>query len=452
MTVPKMKTVSVAEAQKVLDKCLEVQDLSNKHCNGDPSKGSVSGKTGNGLNTDCSMFNGKAEDVQKYNAHQAGNCRGLKESCNVKCEMAAQQLEQQCGLGSEGPITPECQQINRMISRMKNAGNTCKGNNPEPMETAYQNLDEVKAQLEKECKGKTGADPKNTTTANKNGGGSGSGGGGGGDSTGGGSGAKPQSTGGGGMGALASMLPALMSALGQQQQPQQQPQQMAQQNPYQPQLDKVDCSVNPALAGCPLPGQATPESWNKGVASAAEPKDAPTSSGDFNVADTNDMKTASADTPAGEGIQSEPMKVAGVPNGGGGMPGGAGGGGAASLGGGGAAAGGGYAPASTKTDILNGERSGGGYAQMAAGMGMKNGEGGGGYTYGGGGYGHGADDNIDLSQFLPGGKRDPTAPRNVAGVAGANYQIQSKEVNIWNRISDRIRTRCSQGLLRDCIP
>lgn len=89
---------------------------------------------------------------------------------------------------------------------------------------------------------------------------------------------------------------------------------------------------------------------------------------------------------------------------------------------------------------------------MNAQMNMKNGEAGGGYTYGQGNpYGH-DDAGLDLSQFLPGGKQDPT--RKLAGMAsgGGNFQIQSKEVNIWSRISERIKARCSQGLLRDCIP
>jgi hypothetical protein len=87
---------------------------------------------------------------------------------------------------------------------------------------------------------------------------------------------------------------------------------------------------------------------------------------------------------------------------------------------------------------------------MAANMNMKNGESGGGYSYGQGGYGQ-EEPGLDLSQFLPGGKQDPT--RKIAGIAeSVNFQIQSKDVNIWSRISERIKARCSQGLLRDCIP
>ena len=77
---------------------------------------------------------------------------------------------------------------------------------------------------------------------------------------------------------------------------------------------------------------------------------------------------------------------------------------------------------------------------------MKNGESGGsGYNYGGM-----QADGLDLREFLPGGSKDPT--RKVAGGSATNFQIQSRDVNIWARISERIKSRCSQGLLRDCIP
>ena len=72
----------------------------------------------------------------------------------------------------------------------------------------------------------------------------------------------------------------------------------------------------------------------------------------------------------------------------------------------------------------------------------------------GGWSGYGQEKNnepaTDWSQFLPGHAKDPT--RSLAGGNAQNLQIQPKEVNIWNRISDRLKARCSQGLLRDCVP
>lgn len=225
----------------------------------------------------------------------------------------------------------------------------------------------------------------------------------------------------------------------------------AQPQAVNPALDKVDCTVNPNLAGCPGTAAAT-DSWNKTTAAVADAGTAATGGG-FNPADDSAMAPAATDASGEPKAAGTPPTVGGVPNGGGGMPGG-GGGGAASLGGG--AGPGGGAAGGSKTDVLHGMSSGGGgMGAMAAGMNMKNGESGGGYTYGqGSNYGAGGDEaGLDLSQFLPGGKQDPT--RKLAGIAGGgpgNFQIQSKDVNIFMRISERIKARCSQGLLRDCIP
>ena len=240
---------------------------------------------------------------------------------------------------------------------------------------------------------------------------------------------------------LMGLAQAAMALMNQQnQQPQQQPQAV------NPALDPVDCGVNPTLAGCPTPAASGSDSWNAKTA-ALESASTSDSSGGFNPADDSAMSPASADGNADPRAAGTPPTVGSVPNGGGGMPGG-GGGAPASLGGGG---GGGGAAGKTNTDVLQGfGGSGGGMGAMAANMNMKNGESGGGYSYGQGGYGQ-DEPGLDLSQFLPGGRQDPT--RKIAGIAeSANFQIQSKEVNIWSRISERIKARCSQGLLRDCIP
>ncbi len=99
---------------------------------------------------------------------------------------------------------------------------------------------------------------------------------------------------------------------------------------------------------------------------------------------------------------------------------------------------------------MHGLSSGGGnLGSMNAAMKLQNGDG------GGGGYNPSSNNNpyddMNLSDYLPGGK-NYAGDRKLAGGNATNFQIQSKEVNIFNRISERIRARCSQGLLRDCIP
>ncbi len=85
---------------------------------------------------------------------------------------------------------------------------------------------------------------------------------------------------------------------------------------------------------------------------------------------------------------------------------------------------------------------------MNANMQLQNGGGGGFSGYGGGGSGD-FKPGMDLRQFLPGGKNDPT--RKIAGGA-SSFEIQPQTVNIWSRISERFRARCTAGLLRDCGP
>lgn len=212
----------------------------------------------------------------------------------------------------------------------------------------------------------------------------------------------------------------------------------------------ASCSSNPNLAGCATTTSGS-DSWNAKTASVAGGSDSG-GSGGFNLADEKSMTPSSTDSAKSREASSSPS-VSSVPNGGGGMPGGSGGGGSAGLGGGGNPGGGAAAAGGSAADILHGLSSGGGgMSAMNASMNLKNGEGGGGYSYGNGRNGAG-EGNLDLSQFLPGGKQDPN--RKLAGFAAggpSNIQIQSKEVNIWSRISERIKARCNQGLLRDCIP
>jgi len=81
----------------------------------------------------------------------------------------------------------------------------------------------------------------------------------------------------------------------------------------------------------------------------------------------------------------------------------------------------------------------------------------GGVNVGYGGYTKGGDEEqLKLADFLPNGARAPAAVKNAFGIggygSGKTEQIQSSRVNIWNRISDHFKSRCAQGLLRDCFP
>ncbi len=208
------------------------------------------------------------------------------------------------------------------------------------------------------------------------------------------------------------------------------------------------CTENPWLAGCQT--QAEKEETKPQPLGELQPSSSPEGPGNFNL--DNPLGNPSP-SPYGsdEPPKFQPATVNTVPNGGGGMPGGGGGGSPASLGssGGGSSYAGGRG---TNTDILHGERSGGA-SQTNASMNMQTGGGGGGYSYGGGRDSGGSGyEGLDLRQFLPGGKRDPT--RKVAGleVGGPRVEIQSKDSNIWNRITRIFRTRCNEGRLRDCVP
>lgn len=237
------------------------------------------------------------------------------------------------------------------------------------------------------------------------------------------------------------LMKALQSAMKQDEQKDQQ----------QQQPPAVDCS-NPAIVGGNCPPQqvaAQSDSWNKkaGEAEMKDPEEK-TDSGNFNVAG-NEGGDPSFQGNGEKKFSTPPTVTPPGGGGGGGIPGGQGGPQA-----GGAAGGGGYAVSSKNlADVMHGTMSGGGYAAQAAAMNMQNGGGSGGYTYGQGG--QDGMRGMDLRQFLPGGKSDPTrklAGGNGLGIGGAGMQIQSQSVNIWNRITERIKSRCSQGLLRDCIP
>jgi len=174
----------------------------------------------------------------------------------------------------------------------------------------------------------------------------------------------------------------------------------------------------------------------------------PTGSGSFNTDSVNNgVSGAPPVLPAVPDATTPPLQVAQIPVGGTAMPGANSSPTTATLGGGSTGGGGGAVGPSKVADILSGTTSHSAYAQARAGMDMST-NGGGGF----GGYTAPAMEHLNLAEFLPGGKNDPVK----RGLAGASeprvVQIQSREVNIWSRISDHIRMRCTQGLLRDCVP
>ncbi len=209
-------------------------------------------------------------------------------------------------------------------------------------------------------------------------------------------------------------------------------------NPTDAGLPAADCS-NPAMVGGSCPAQPlAPTSPPIPFAKVAMDGDGPggAAKGAFNPAENADnagaAKAVVAAAPSGA------PTIASVP-GGGGFSGGGGGGQGASL----AAVAPPAAAPPAKSFNLGNESGGGGYSQQAA---LNPGEGFSGY---GGGREPASESGLDWSQFLPGHSKDP---RKLAGLAHAESGINSKDVNIWTMISEHIRARCSQGLLRDCIP
>lgn len=208
----------------------------------------------------------------------------------------------------------------------------------------------------------------------------------------------------------------------------------------------VSCTTNPSNPTCQAIAKAAAQ--NTGTAdfnrNAREDTNSP---GNFNLADTRDGYSTPPERPKFEPQGTTQGKTI-ANNAGGGIPGAAGGGS-----GGGAKAdpvprGSPGSPGYT-TDIMQGERSGGGYqggSQMAA----DTDDPGGGF----GGYGHGGErtpageKGVDLRQYLPGGKKDPN--RRFAGFDLMSAQINSRHVDIWQKITNRIQEKCRLGELIGC--
>jgi hypothetical protein len=217
-------------------------------------------------------------------------------------------------------------------------------------------------------------------------------------------------------------------------------------NTQKPELDTttmqqqgMDCDSNPNIAGCV---KEDPGRFNTGFENSTMNSSSP--QGGFNPTDVRPDLTAD-DASAQSPITPTAATNPGIPNnGGGGIPNSQ-----AAAGGGGApaASGGGSNAPTGRADILHGVGSVNGYSQTNAGMNMAPSSSG-----GFGGYGRAEEpQGVELAQFLPGGAKDPS--RMPAGLAvNVRGQVNGAQVDIWNRISDRVRARCSQGLLRDCIP
>ena len=194
----------------------------------------------------------------------------------------------------------------------------------------------------------------------------------------------------------------------------------------------IDCKADPTNVACGKPTQS-----NGGLAGFSEGSGVGVS--DFNTGDGMD------------GLNQDPQFGAFQPqaNRSGTVQGGGGGGimGGGNDGGGFGdekpqQGGGGY-----ETDILGGER-GGGYSASVGAMGVESGSGFSGY-----GSGYSADEDLpyegmDLKKFLPGGDMDPS--RRLAGALVNSGQINDKNANIFERISQRMKAVCGTNRLKDC--
>jgi hypothetical protein len=417
-----------AKVADALKSCQSYAKPASDCCGGNGSAcgaGEVPGSVAGGMEAICKDLAANSKVAKDFNTKVAGICLGRKERCVTKCYAAYKNLKDIASVSGAASAN---------LEKILDQARACDNLDAKTTRAQALMLADSEATAKK-CGDLSKSDPPPGDPSNpsdpSNPGGSNPG-----DTA---PGGQQAGTGMDSMGPmLQAALPMLMQALTQQGTPTTQPQS----------LEQLTCDQNPNMPNCLGAGQKTTDSWND-PQGTAEAKQEPQGSGDFNLQDTSDIpmpqslgettQTASANIPT----------VNGVPNGGGGMPGG-GGGGAASLGGGGG--GGGGAQLGNKADILHGTQSpSGNFGQTNEKMNMKSGEGGGGYNYNGGLH----EESMNLADFLPGGKNDPTK-RNVAGIGPGttttNFQIQAKDVNIWNRISERIKSRCSQGLLRDCIP
>lgn len=452
-----------------LDKCCSM--------NGDMSAcGKVGTDPGQGPPSDSGMC-AKAEFFAKKLAYDRDNavqrlgaCRSLKIQCQNAYHNAFQRLGVACadnqGQGSD--FTQECQAAQAQLGQDASVCNAdeqplidaaSKTNKGVPGAEAVAN-----ASGSEKCKDtKNPKDPSDPTNPDFNGGKQAGGDkpSGGDNST---SGDTPQAQkkAGKGLGGMNPMsLLAMAPALMQMMQPQPQPQA----NIPQPDLS-ANCGNGGAMVNgqCGPPqnqnAQTIPNSWNGNNSGKDGMQPASASTGSFNTGNVADKMTGI--TPngmmtqpnVGDGSMSSGMPLTPdiVPNGGGQMLGSQDNMQPASLGQG---AGVGSAMPrrnSLVPDISRFASRPSQYAAQAQAMTATT-AGGGGWS----GYGKGDDNNpgyqgFPLADFLPGAKRGPAMAKLVGGIGGGapGVQIQSRDVNIWARISDHIHARCIAGLLRDC--
>lgn len=223
------------------------------------------------------------------------------------------------------------------------------------------------------------------------------------------------------------------------------------------------CLANPNLTMCKAlaAGSAAPADTAQKVSAGFQAASRGNSNpGNFNIPDTSADLGNSGLAGAAAGLAGGLAAAAAgqghtVPNNsGGGIPGGDGSSAPARIdpprGGGGGYFGG----ASSVTDIDQGLRSGSGYSEPGGG-GPTGGDATGGPDGKGGrkrvaGRTPASDRPVDLSQFLPGGKNDPSVAYRAAGMRPASRDIHGRYSDIWECISDRYKAKCRLSQLLGC--
>ena len=179
-----------------------------------------------------------------------------------------------------------------------------------------------------------------------------------------------------------------------------------------------------------------------GTAAFSE-RDGKEDQGGFNLSEGGDVPSV-----APAMARFEPQAVSNktiANNSGGGIPGG-GGGGEAKLDGRGGRSGASPGSPGYSTDIDQGSRSGG-YSNPVGGQG-KDGDSGDSDPSFGSGRGPSSVKGLDLSKYLPGGSADPN--RRLGGINSLNKEIYGPHVNIWERVSTRLQTKCRLRELLGC--
>jgi hypothetical protein len=228
------------------------------------------------------------------------------------------------------------------------------------------------------------------------------------------------------------------------------PQQPPPTNTQPPDMSQGSCGPNMVGGtGCPPPTAPAAAALPKGTG-AFDP--AASKNTQFNPGGSGPAVPPGTNIPPvdSQNPNQQPIGAAQVANNNGGaIPGqqGGGGSGGATLGGAAMAA---AAAAKSNADIMRGFQGAGGGSSLAAQNAAMSMAAGG--TGGWGSYGKGDEPTLNLADWLPGGSKRTLASLAAGKMAGPMPQILSKEVNIWSRVSEHFKSRCAQGLLRDCYP